>query len=210
MATKETKEAKETKKEKPKRVDTRRTTDKWKKKKWFTLFAPKMFDQKELGEIVAEKPETLENRVVSFNARELTGNPKKQHISFYFKVFNVQGLKAYTKLVGHEINPNFLKRIVRRRSSKMETTQTVNLKDNQKARVKTIVISMKKLPKIKETAIRKIMIEKIAYASKKKDFDDFVNEMVFGNIASKIENETRKVGFVKRIEVIKTKLIEGK
>ena len=201
---------KEEKKERAKKGDSRRTTDKWKKKKWFTIFAPKLFDQKEIGETVAEKPETLENRVITVNARELTGNPKKQQVNLFFKVFNVQGLKAYTKLVGHEINPNFLKRIIRRRTSKMETSQIVNLRDNQKARVKTIVISFKKLPKIKETAVRKIMIEKIAYASKKKDFDDFVNEMIFGNIAGKIQNETKKIGIIKRVEVVKTKLIEGK
>jgi small subunit ribosomal protein S3Ae len=206
MAKKEVKEAKE----KPKRVDSRRTTDKWKKKKWFTIFAPKLFDQKEIGETVAEKPETLINRTINLSARELTGNPKKQHINLHFKVYDVQGLKAYTKLIGHEINPNFLKRVIRRRISKMETVQVVNLRDGEKARVKAIVVSGKKLTKIKETAIRKIMIEKIAYASKKKDFDDFVNEMVFGNIAFKIQNDAKKVGLIKRIEIVKTKLIEGK
>ncbi len=206
MAKKETKQPKV----KPKRVDTRRTTDKWKKKKWFTIFAPKMFDQKELGETVAEKPETLINRVINVNAREMTGNPKKQHINLSMKVFDVQGLKAYTKLTGHEINPNFLKRNIRRRISKMETTQTVSLKNGQKAAVKAIVVSARKMPKIKETAVRKVMIEKIAYASKKRDFEDFVNEMVFGNIATKIQNEAKKIGIIKRVEIAKTRLIEGK
>jgi small subunit ribosomal protein S3Ae len=204
------KETKKTTKLKPKKTDSRRTTDKWKKKKWYTIFAPKMFDQKEIGETIAEKPETLKNRVINLNARELTGNPKKQHISLYFKINNVQGLKAYTKLIGHKINPNFLKRVIRRRTSKMETTQIVSLKDKEKARVKAVVVSGRKLTKIKETAVRKIMLEKIAYASKKRDFDDFVNEMVFGNIAFKIQNEAKKIGFVKRVEIVKTKLIEGK
>jgi len=203
---------KELKKEKtkPKRTDTRRTADKWKKKKWFTIFAPKLFDQKEIAETVAEKPETLKGRVINYNARELTGNPKKNHITLFFKVFDVQGLKVYTKLIGHEINPGFLKRLVRRRISKMETNQIVNLKGNQKARVKTVVVSGKKLTRIKETAVRKIMLEKIEYSAKKRDFDDFVNEMVFGNISIKIQNEAKKVGLIKRVEVVKTKLIEGK
>jgi small subunit ribosomal protein S3Ae len=197
-------------KQKPKKTDSRRTTDKWKKKKWFTIHAPKLFDQKEIGETIAEKPETLINRTIKVNARELTGNAKKQHVTLNFKIFDVQGLKAYTKLMGHEVNPNFLKRSIRRRTSKMETNQTVNLKENQKARVKAVVVSAKKLPRIKETAIRKIMIEKIDYASKKKDFDDFVNEMVFGNTTLKIQNEAKKIGLIKRVEIVKTKLIEGK
>ncbi len=203
---------KEQKKTKPKikKTDSRRTTDKWKKKKWYTIFAPKMFDQKEIGETVAEKPETLENRVINLSARDLTGNPKKQYVNLYFKIFDVQGLKAYTKLIGHKINPGFLKRIVRRRTSKMEINQIVNLKENQKARVKAVVVTGRKLTKIKETAVRKIMIEKIAYISKKMDFEDFVNEMIFGNIAFKIQNEAKKVGLIKRVEIVKTKLLEGK
>ncbi|PIN98440.1 MAG: hypothetical protein COT90_04350 [Candidatus Diapherotrites archaeon CG10_big_fil_rev_8_21_14_0_10_31_34] len=203
---------KEQKTEKPKirKTDTRRTTDKWKKKKWFTIFAPKLFDQKEVGETVAEKPETLIGRIIKVNARELTGNPKKQHITLFFKIKDVQGLKAFTKLTGHEINSNFLKRVIRRRISKMETNQVVQLKEGEKARVKTIVITGKKLTKLKETAVRKIMVEKIDYASKKRDFDDFVNEMVFGNIAIKIQNDAKKIGVIRRVEVIKTKLIEGK
>ena len=182
MAKKEQK--KEKAKPKIRKTDTKRTTDKWKKKKWFTIFAPKLFDQKEVGETIAEKPETLIGRIIRVNARELTGNPKKQQVTLFFKIKDVQGLKAYTKLTGHEINPSFLKRVIRRRISKMETSQIVQLKEGEKARVKTIVITGRKLTKIKETAINKIMIEKIAYASKKRDFDDFVNEMVFGGSAA--------------------------
>ena len=208
MAKKE--EKKQKVKPKIKKTDSRRTADKWKRKKWFTIHAPKLFDQKEVGETVAEKPETLIGRVIKVNARELTGNPKKQHITLFFKIKDVQGLKAYTKLTGHEINQNFLKRVIRRRTSKMETNQIVQLKEGEKARVKSVVISGRKLARIKETAVRKIMMEKIAYASKKRDFDDFVNEMIFGNIAIKIQNDAKKVGIIRRVEVIKTKLIEGK
>lgn len=197
-------------KPKLKKTDSKRTADKWKKKKWFTIFAPKLFDQREVGETVAEKPETLIGRVIKVNARELTGNPKKQHITLFFKIKDVQGLKAYTKLMGHEINSNFLKRVIRRRTSKMETNQIVALKEGEKARVKSVVVSGRKLTGIKGTAVRKVMIEKIAYSSKKRDFDDFVNEMVFGNIAIKIQNEAKKIGMIRRVEVIKTKLIEGK
>ncbi len=203
---------KEQKKEKikPKKTDSRRTTDKWKKKKWFTVYAPKLFDQKEIGETVAEKPETLQGRIIKINVRTLTGNPKKQHITLFFKIKDVQGLKAYTKVLGHEINPNFLKRVIRRRTSKMETNQVLELKDGEKTRVKAVVVSGRKLTKIKETAVRKIMMEKIAYASKKKDFDDFLNEMIFGNIAIKIQNDAKKIGSIRRVEIAKTKLIEGK
>lgn len=196
-------EEKKEKKGKPKR-----TVDKWKKKKWFTIYAPKLFDQKVVGETVAEKPELLKGRIISVSARDVTNQPRKQHVSLNFKVRDVQALKVYTELVGHEVKPSFLKRMIRRRSSKIETNQIVQLKNESKASVKTVVLSMKKLRERQKTAIRKIMIQKIDYAGKKKDFDDFVQELVFGHVAAKIGNEAKKIALIKRVEVVKSVLIE--
>ncbi|MBU1120398.1 30S ribosomal protein S3ae, partial [Candidatus Micrarchaeota archaeon] len=68
------------------------------------------------------------------------------------------------------------------------------------------VLSMKKLRERQKTAIRKIIIQKIDYAGKKKDFDDFVQELVLGHVASKIGNEAKKIALIKRVEVVKSAL----
>lgn len=198
----------EDEKGKKERKKPKRTIDTWKKKKWFTIYAPNLFDRRELAETIAEKPETLINRVISVSARDVSNQPKKQHISLLFKVNDVQGLKAFTKLMGHEIKSSFLKRLIRRRSSKIETNQVVELKNKEKAKVKTVILSVRKLRKNQETAIRKIMMEKIDYEGRKKDFDDLVQELVFGHTASKIESEAKKIGLIKRIEVVSSRLIE--
>ncbi|MEW6295476.1 MAG: hypothetical protein AB1467_04240 [Candidatus Diapherotrites archaeon] len=188
---------------------SRRTIDKWKKKKWFVLHASKSFNQREIGETPAEKPELVEGRTILVSAQELVNVPKKQHLMLKFKVDKVQGLKAYTRLVGHEVNPNFIRRLVRRRTSKIESNQVVELKDG-KAKVKALTVTARKLFGRQETKIRKIMADKIASAAKKKEFEEFLHELLFGSVLSKINSEAKKIGLLKRIEIIKTAFIESK
>ena len=39
---------------------SRRVVDKWKKKKWFSILAPAMFDKRPLAETPGEKPKNIE------------------------------------------------------------------------------------------------------------------------------------------------------
>ena len=112
-----------------KTVGKKRGADKWKKKTWHTIFAPKEFDRKEVGTTVAEKPQNLVGRTVWISARELSGDPKKSHITMFFRINEVKGNKAYSEAAGHEIKESYLKKFIRRRNSKIETVQFVKTKD---------------------------------------------------------------------------------
>src|SRR3989338_6130015 len=115
--------------EKAKPKAKKKTVDKWKKKIWYTLYAPAYFDNKPLGETIAEKPEQVSNRTIVVSGRDL--NPaKKTNASLRFKVKEVQGNKAYTETMGHEVAEGFVRRLVRRRGSKIECVQDVVTTDN--------------------------------------------------------------------------------
>ena len=146
---------------KTKTLVKRRTVDKWKKKTWFTILAPKEFDRKELGSTIAEKEENVLNRTVWANVRDLTNQPKKQHISILFKVNDVKGSKAYAIAVGHEIKEGYLRKFIRRRSSKVEVVQTATLKNGDSIRIKTVTVTGANIDRNKETDIRKVMKEVI-------------------------------------------------
>src|SRR3989344_8197850 len=162
MAEKTEKKEESAKKEtKAKILVKRRTVDKWKKKTWFSVLAPKEFDRKELGSTIAEKEENVMNRTVWANVRDLTNQPKKQHISILFKVNDVKGSKAHAIAVGHEIREGYLRKFVRRRSSKIEMVQTVALKGNENLRVKTIVVTGNKAERNRESDLRKTVKEVI-------------------------------------------------
>ena len=185
---------------------TKRTTDKWKKKKWFEIISPAIFDRKKVAETVAEKPETLNGRVLQISLRDLLGDVKRQYFTVLLQVDNVQGLKANTKAVGHEVKHSYLNRLIRRNNSKMETVQDVTTKDGVLARVKTIAISQRKIPQKKRTAIRKIMSDHVAKISSERDFDKLLQEFVSGSVATSIFSDAKKVALLKRVEVTKSRI----
>ncbi|MDO8538659.1 MAG: hypothetical protein Q7S21_07300 [archaeon] len=194
----------------PIKTTKKRSVDTWKKKKWFAIISPKMFGEKQIEETVAEKPELLINRIVSPTVRELGGNPKKSFYNLDFKVFEVQGLKANTKLVGHQLKGSFLKRFIRRRASKIELTQFVTVKDGAKVKVKTVVLTERKATGIQKTAIRKAIEAIVAADARKHDSEKFIYDIVFGDIEHRINKAIKNIILIKKIEIVQSKAIEGK
>ncbi|RLG70255.1 MAG: 30S ribosomal protein S3ae, partial [Candidatus Iainarchaeum archaeon] len=160
--------------------------DKWKKKKWFDIVATKIFDEKVVGDTPAEKPEQLINRVASISVYELTGDVKRQPAYINFKSVNVQGSRALTEVVGHEVKPSYLGRFVRRNTTKIFISQDVTTKDGKKARIHSVIIAYGRIP---YNAARSIRIETsrlIGEFCSKKTFEEFVKDAALGNYADAI------------------------
>ncbi len=196
--------------QKQKPVRKGRTIDKWKKKQWFNIIAPNDFDRKLLGETVAEKPKNVEGRIIKVDMGQLTGQRQKRHISILFKVNRVEGNNANCVTVGHTTSHGFLNRLIRRRMSKIDTVQRLDTSDGKRIKVKAIALTQRKLSKKQETAMRKIVEETIEKAAGKKTYSQLSQELIFGVLASKIFKQLTKIAPVKRVEVIESRLLEGK
>ena len=187
----------------------KRTTDKWKKKIGYTIYAPEEFDRKEIGETIATKDDSLLGRVIEVSVGRLLNQPKRLQVTIYFKINEVKGNKAYTTTVGHEIKEAYLRRLIRRRGSKIEIIRDIQTKDGAKVRVKTLTVCGKKLKKSKETAIRKIMTEQIDKLNNETDSNNIIPEIVLGNILDKMTKDVQKIAPTKKVEIIKSRIIKS-
>ena len=195
--------AEEQKEKKEKKVIQKRTTfDKWKRKKWYKIIAPAEFNKTELGETIAEKTKNLVGRTVLANLGDLSGQKIKRHITVKFQVRAVEGQHALTEVIGHEINPSFIIRMIRRRNSKMEVVQTIEAADKKNMHVKTVAISMKKLTAKQETAIRNMIREAMQNALEKKSFEQSMQEIIFGATAAKIFKHVKRIAPIKKLEIV--------
>jgi len=188
----------------------KKTVDKWKKKSWYVIVAPSEFESKELGETISEKPESLIGRVVSVSGRTLANQPKKQHIQLKFKITEVKANKAITIAIGHEIKDNFLRRIVRRRTSKIMSVKEYKTQDNQNFKIKIIVISEKKASRVQKTSVRKRIEEQTKKIVSGIESRKLIDELVFGTIVNKLYSEVKKIVPIKRVEIINSALLQSK
>ena len=191
-----------------KKSSTKRTVDKWKKKQKFSLIAPKSFGNKILGTTFAEKPKLVIKRTITLPLSDLTGQRMKRHISVRFKVVDVQGQNAQTDIVGFRINPGYISRLIRRRSSKVDLTKKIDCAKG-KANITVITVTARKARSAQKTAIRKIVSD-LLKKLEGKSFEDLIQELLFGTFSTKVFKESKKIALIKRIEVLKADFVEGK
>lgn len=191
-------------------VKAKKTVDKFKKKKWFSIIAPSVFEGRTVGESPAEKGSLMVGRTVKVSADEITGQRKLRHFAIKLRVKEVKELKAFTEISGFEVNHSYLRRMIRRRISKIVAVVTGTTKDGKRARITAIAISSRKLEKRKEKEIRKILTETISEEIPKKNFEALAQEMIFGITASKIFKKTKSINRIRKLEIIKARVMEGK
>ena len=185
----------------------RKSVDKWKKKAWYSIVAPSEFEGRLLGETVAEKPELLQGRIVSITAGELANQPKKGHIHLKFRVININANKANTEPAGHLIKDSYMKRVVRRRSSKIMLVKDYQSKDKRTFKVKTVVVTERKASQRQKAGLLKKTDEIVAKFIAETDSKKVVEQLVFGNLPNRIYPEAKKIVPIKRIEIANSSLL---
>ncbi len=190
------------------KAGSRKIVDKWKRKKWFTIFASRIFEKKQLADTPAEKPKNLEGRTLKVTLDTLTGQRMKRDVILSFRVFDIQGQNAYTKVSGFEMNHSSMGRIVRRRSSKVALIEEIPVKGG-KARITIVALTARKAVKKQETGIRKIISDELA-KYRDVDFEDVVRDLLFGEFSDSIFKKAKKICLLKKVIPVKAKFSETK
>ncbi len=178
----------------------------WKAKQWYNLVAPEMFGKANIGETVADVPEKLIGRVIEVTLGELTNDLSKQNIKLLFKVDSVGGDSAYTKFTGHQLTQDYLRSLVKRQTSNVETNISVSTKDGYMIRVKPSCYTIKRARANQVKAIRSVMNNVITSKAREMDMAQFVQEIVTGKLSASIYHDVKPIYPLRRVEVRKTEI----
>ncbi len=181
-------------------------TEGWKAKQWYNLVAPEMFGKANIGETVADVPEKLVGRVIEVTLGELTNDLSKQNIKLLLKVDSVGGDSAYTKFTGHQLTQDYLRSLVKRATSNIETNISVSTKDGYTIRVKPSCYTIKRARANQVKAIRAVMNNVIISKAKEMDLEQFVQEVVTGKLSASIYHDVKPIYPLRRVEVRKTEI----
>ena len=181
--------------------------DKWKMKKWYIIVAPSVFGEVPLGTTPADDPLKLIGRVLETTLYDLTGDFTLVHVHLFFQVIKVVGDKCITRFKGHELARDYMRSIVRRRSSKIQGIFNVQTKDGYGLRITGVVLTSFRCKSSQKRAIRKIMKEIIETRASQMTFDELIQAMIFGKLASEIYNEAKKIYPIRKVEIYKSKLL---
>jgi len=186
----------------------RRLRDKWRDKSWYTVLAPSYFGNVELGAVPSAESEKLVGRVIDSTLYEVTDDFSHQYLKMHFQITEVDGKTARTMFKGHEYSRDYLRSLVRRRTTKVEGIFDVTTKDGYKLRVAVCAFTLSRIKTTQEQAIRTIMRRIVKEKASILTLDQFAQELVLGKIASDIYNEAKKVAPLRHVGVKKSKLLD--
>ncbi|HIJ00647.1 MAG: small subunit ribosomal protein S3Ae [Candidatus Methanomethylophilaceae archaeon] len=187
---------------------SRKVRDKWKSKEWYTLHAPRMFNEVEIGETPSADPAYLIGRTAEVTVHDLTGDFSKMHIKLKFQVSDVQGNDAYTTFIGHDLTSDYIRRLTRRKRTKTDHVVDVTTKDGFVVRVKPVSIADRRIQSSQESAIRSIMGESIKNMAAAMTVSELVKHVITGDMARDIAMACRSVVPIKRVEIGKTEILQ--
>ncbi len=171
------------------------------------VVAPPYFGNVELGAIPAQEPEQLIGRVVEATLYDITADFSHHFLKMFFQVNEVDAKTAKTLFKGHEYSRDYLRSLVRRRTTKVDSLINLTTKDGYKLRIAVSALTLSRIKTSQEKIIRKMMDKTIHEKANALSLDQFVQEMVLGKIASDIYNQAKEVAPLRHVGIRKSKLL---
>ncbi|HYB77679.1 MAG TPA: 30S ribosomal protein S3ae, partial [Thermoplasmata archaeon] len=140
----------------------RTVKDKWRSKRWYQVRAPGLFQHVELGETVASEPEQVVGRTIEATLPELSGSGDagKAHVKLRFRIERISGDGvAEARFIGHDLTSDYVRRLARRKRSKIDLSLTVTTKDGVQVVLKPVAVGEQRLQTRLRAELRHKMVE---------------------------------------------------
>lgn len=187
---------------------SRAIRDKWRRKDWYDIYLPRYFGETKVGETPAEEPEKIMGRVYETTLAQITGDFSQEYLKLYFQVTGIDENTAHTVFKGHEYLRDYLRSLVRRRSTKVDGFFRITTQDGYRLKIVITAMTNSRIKTSQEQAIRDIMQAVVDEKAKTLDYGQIVHEMVLGKLASDVYNEARKVTSLRHVGVRKSELLQ--
>ena len=183
-----------------------RRVEGWKAKSWFKVHTPDNLGKVFIGDTIANDAESVVGRIMTSTLGEITNDYAKQHMKMSFKINSVAGDAAYTEFVGHDVTRDYLRSLVKRRSSRVDCHVPLVTKDGKKVHLTISCYTFARANISQEHAIRKIITEAVTAQASAWDLTTLVNVIVSGEISRDLFKAVKIIYPTRRVEVVKSKV----
>jgi small subunit ribosomal protein S3Ae len=183
-----------------------RRVEGWKAKSWYKVHVPDNLGKAYIGDTIANDAESVVGRIMTATLGEITNDYAKQHVKMSFKIATVAGDAAYTEFVGHEVTRDYLRSLVKRRSSRVDCHVPVVTKDGKKVQLTISCYTFARANIAQEHAIRGVITAALNAQAQAWDLTTLLNGIVSGEISRDLFKAVKTIYPTRRVEVIKSKV----
>ncbi len=185
-----------------------RVKDKWREKRWVTVYAPDSFNNVPIAYVPITEDESAKGRVLEVTLFDiLKGDPSQHQFKIYFQIDKVEGDKATTIFKRYEYAKEFLRSLIRRGSSRITFSSDVKTKDGYIFRIKVIALTHRQLNTSRKHALRLIAKDVMDKTISQMTIDQFFQATCYGKINSDIMAAAKKVIRMRHVGLEKVKLV---
>ena len=182
--------------------------DKWREKRWVTVYAPDSFNNVPIAYVPITSDETAKGKVLEVTLYDiLKGDPSQHQYKMYFQIDKVEGDKATTIFKRYEYAKEFLRSLIRRGSSKIEYVLDVKTKDGYIFRILVLGLTHRPLNTSRQRAFRLIAKDVMEKTIPQMTIDQFVQATCYGKINSDIMGAAKRVIRMRHVGLEKVKLV---
>ncbi len=171
------------------------------KRKWYSINAPKLFDEQEIGQTLVYETESIVGKHVKVNLMTLTNNPKKQSMNVFFVVTDFKENKASTKTIGIEMQQASTRRLARRGRSKVADSFRARTKKGQIVRIKPVIMTRTLADGEVQRALRARCRELIKETLGKYSFDTVISDIANNRLQKYLKDQLSAVFPVRSADI---------
>ena len=164
-----------------------------KKKTWYQVYTNKAFGETFIGELPLTEAGLMSGRYISTNLMNLTGNPKNQNVNLKFRVEKIIGAKGIAYPSGYTIMPSSLRRLIKRKSERIDDAFTCTTSDNVKIRVKPLVVTRGQTKNSVITLMRKIVRKLLTSIVQNSNYITFFTDIINYRVQKAMRDHLKKV-----------------
>ena len=180
----------------------------WREKSWYQVITPKIFNFKPIGEVIGIE-DNIVGRIIETLLFDFTQRYSDISLKLKFRIIEVneEAKKCNSIFVGHQYTNDFIRSLIGRGSTKIQTILNLTTKDGYIFRVTILCTTIKRARSSQQILIRKIMREILAEFAKSLNHEKFVAGMIYGEFQSQIKRVAKTIYPLSNSVVIKSKLI---
>ena len=180
----------------------------FKDKSWYQIIAPKSFDFKPIGEIIGME-NNLIGRTIETLLYDFTNSYNDISLKLKFKVVNVnlESGQAQSIFLGHCYTNDYVRSLIGRGSSKIQTIMNLTTKDNYVFRLTIICTTIQRARSSQQIVIRKIIREILKEFAQSLNHEKFITGMIYSEFSNQIKRIAKTIYPLSSSKVIKSKLV---
>ena len=183
-----------------------RRVEGWKAKSWYKVYTPEVLGKTYIGDTIANDAEGVVGRIMQTTLGEIINDYARQNVKMKFRISNVAGDSAYTEFLGHELIRDYMRSMIKRRTSRIDCHVPVMTKDGKKLDLTVTCFTLTRANLSQVHAIRNLISTMVGKIGAESEMNAIINGIVNGEISREVFKAVKPLFPVRRVEVIKSKV----